>query len=36
MYVCVGLEHGEMDLVGLKPVLSTATSFSALVGSFDP
>jgi len=36
---CVVLSHGEVDLVGLKPVLRTTTSFSALtlsVGSFDP
>jgi len=36
---CVGLWHGEVDLVGLKPILRTTTSFSALtllVGSFDP
>ena len=38
---CVVLLHGEVDLVGLKPILRTTTSFSALtltllVGSFDP
>jgi len=30
---------GEVDLVGLKPILRTTTSFSALtllVGSFEP
>ena len=39
MYVCVVLQHGEVDLVGLKPILRTTSSFSALtllVGSFDP
>jgi len=39
LYACVGLLHGDVDLVGLKPVLRTTTSFSALtllVGSFDP
>ena len=36
---CVVLQHGEVDLVGLKPIRRTTTSFSALtlsVGSFDP
>ena len=36
---CVVLSHGEVDLVGLKPILRTTTSFCALaqlVGSFDP
>ena len=36
---CVVLKHGEVDLVGLEPILRTTTSFSALtlsVGSFDP
>ena len=39
LHACVGLWHGEVDLVGLKPILRTTTSFSALtllVGSFDP
>ena len=39
LHACVGLRDGEVDLVGLKPVLRTTTSFSALtlsVGSFDP
>jgi len=39
LYACVGLEHGDVDLVGLKPILRTTTSLSALtlsVGSFDP
>ena len=39
LHACVGLYHGEVDLVGLKPILRTTTSFSALtlsVGSFDP
>jgi len=38
LHACVVLYHGEMDLMGLKPILRTATSFSALtllVGSFD-
>ena len=38
-HACVGLQHGEVDLVGLKPNLRTTTSFNALtlsVGSFDP
>ena len=38
-HACVGLQHGEVVLVGLKPILRTTTSFSALtlsVGSFDP
>jgi len=38
LHACVGLWHGEMNLMGLKPVLRTAASFSALalsVGSFD-
>jgi len=36
---CVVLLHGEVDLVGLTPILRTTTSFSALtllIGSFDP
>jgi len=39
LHACVGSQHGEVDLVGLKPILRTTTSFSALsllVGSFDP
>jgi len=39
LHACVVLQHGEVDLVGLKPILRTTTSFSALtllVGSFDP
>ena len=39
LHACVVLEHGEVDLVGLKPILRTTTSFSALtlsVGLFDP
>jgi len=39
LHACVGLKHGEVDLVGFKPILRTTTSFSALtllVGSFDP
>ena len=39
MHDCLGLYHGEVDLVGLKPILRNTTSFSALtllVGSFDP
>jgi len=38
LHACVVLQHGEVDLVGLKPILRTTTSFSALtlsVGSFD-
>ena len=38
LYVVL-LYHGEVDLVGLKPILRTTTSFSALallVQSFDP
>jgi len=38
LYAIVGLQHGEVDLLGLKPVLGTTTSFSdltLLVGSFD-
>ena len=38
LHACVEVLHGEVDLVGLKPVLRTTTSFSALtlsVGSFD-
>ena len=30
LHACVGLYHGEVDLVGLKPILRTTTSFSAL------
>jgi len=39
LHACLGLQHGEVDLVGLKPLLRTTTSFNALtlsVGSFDP
>jgi len=39
LHECVLLLHGEVDLVGLKPILRTTTSFGALtlsVGSFDP
>jgi len=51
MYVCIfymtvyriacmcSIVHGEVDLVGLKPMLKTTTSFNALtllVGSFNP
>ena len=39
LHACVGLWLGEVDLMGLKPILRTTTSFSALtlsVGSFDP
>ena len=39
LHACVVLYHGEVDLVGLKPILRTAISFSALTllaGSFDP
>jgi len=38
LHACVVLYHGEVDLVGLKFILSSTTSFSALtllVGSFD-
>jgi len=38
LHACVVLLHGEVDLVGLKPILRTNTSFSALtlmVGSYD-
>jgi len=37
LHACIVLQHGEVDLVGLKPILWTTTSFSALtlsVGSF--
>jgi len=30
LHACVVLYHGEVDLVGLKPILKTTTSFSAL------
>ena len=39
LHACLVLQHGEVDLVGMKPILRTTTSFSALtlsVGSFDP
>jgi len=39
LHACVGLKHGEVDLMGLKPILRTTTSFSALtmsLGLFDP
>ena len=39
LHACVVLWHGEVDLVGLKPILRTTASFSVLtllVGSFDP
>jgi len=39
LHACVVLKHGELDLVGLKHILRTTTSFSALtllVGSFHP
>jgi len=39
LHACVEVLRGEVGLVGLKPVLRTTTSFSALtlsVGSYDP
>jgi len=39
LHACVEVLHADVGLVGLKPVLRTTTSFSALtlsVGSFDP
>jgi len=39
LHACVGMWDGEVGLVGLKSILRTTTSFSALtlsVGSFDP
>jgi len=39
LHACVEVYRGEVGLVGVKPLLRTITSFSALtlpVGSFDP